>query len=152
MEYKALESIENYADCNSIVKEHGFALVDLKIVPQKTQIHVTAVITGKAETSIGVDDCAKVHRILLDFLEKKLNSDDIYMEVTSPGMERNIKNAAEFPLFTGRIVRVWDIEKSDWVPGKIIKADPKAVTLEVSENESKCFLYEQIAKAKLLQI
>ncbi len=152
MEYKALEFIETYSHCTSVVKEFGYALVDLKIVPQKTQIHVTAVITKNGSGSIGVDDCAKVHRVLLDLLEKKLQSDDIYMEVTSPGMERNIKNAAEFLLFTGRVMRVWDIEKADWVSGKIVETDSKSVTLELSESETKCFLYEQIAKAKLLQI
>ena len=152
MEYKSLESIENYTECNSLVAEYGFALVDLKIVPQKSQVHVTAVITRKGELAIGVDDCAKVHRVLLDLLEKKLQSDDIYMEVTSPGMERNIRNAAEFQLFEGRIMRVWDIEKADWVSGKIISSDSKSVTMELSEGGTKCFPYEQIAKAKLLQI
>jgi ribosome maturation factor RimP len=70
------------------------------------------------------------------------------MELTSPGIEHNIKNAAEFAVFTGRAVRVWDKTVNDWVGGKIISADDKQVTLETEGGESKSVSYENIAKAK----
>ena len=67
----------------------------------------------------------------------------------------NIKNAAEFAIFTGREVRVWDKTVSDWVGGKIVKADTTSVTLETGsaeEKEQKTVLFEDIAKAKFIHL
>ena len=70
------------------------------------------------------------------------------MELTSPGIEHNIKNAAEFTVFTGRAIRVWDKTVTDWVEGKIKAADDKSVTLEGADGKTFTVSYENIAKAK----
>ena len=72
------------------------------------------------------------------------------MELTSPGIEHNIKNAAEFTVFTGREVRVWDKTVTDWVGGKILSADDKSVTLETEDGKNLTVSYENIAKAKFV--
>lgn len=166
MEYISLDSIPHFADCSPLVTGLGYVLVDLKVVPQNGSIKVTAVITKPAGDSgaVGVNDCARVHRALLPRLEAVLDSQDIYMEVASPGMERLIKNPAEFALFTGRYVRVWDSQITDWVAGKIISSDDQSITLElvgdgvteqpvqVQSAEVSTIPYQRISKAKLLQL
>lgn len=166
VEYISLDSIPHFADCSPLVTGLGYVLVDLKVVPQNGSIKVTAVITKPAGDSgaVGVNDCARVHRALLPRLEAVLDSQDIYMEVASPGMERLIKNPAEFALFTGRYVRVWDSQITDWVAGKIISSDDQSITLElvgdgVTEQpvqaqpaEVSTIPYQRISKAKLLQL
>jgi len=166
VEYISLDSIPHFADCSPLVTGLGYVLVDLKVVPQNGSIKVTAVITKPAGDSgaVGVNDCARVHRALLPRLEAVLDSQDIYMEVASPGMERLIKNPAEFALFTGRYVRVWDSQITDWVAGKIISSDDQSITLElvgdgvteqpvqVQPAEVSTIPYQRISKAKLLQL
>ena len=166
MEYISLDSIPHFADCSPLVTGLGYVLVDLKVVPQNGSIKVTAVITKPAGDSgaVGVNDCARVHRALLPRLEAVLDSQDIYMEVASPGMERLIKNPAEFALFVGRYVRVWDSQITDWVAGKIISSDDQSITLElvgevVTEESAQMqagqvstIPYQRISKAKLLQL
>ncbi|MBQ9239137.1 MAG: ribosome maturation factor, partial [Treponema sp.] len=61
-----------------------------------------------------------------------------------------IKNAAEFTIFTGRTVRIWDRGVTDWVTGMISAADTASVTLELDGGDVQMFPYEQIAKAQLL--
>lgn len=100
---------------------------------------------------IGVNDCSKVHHALLPRLEAILGTEDTYMELTSPGMERNFKNAAEFSVFKGREVRVWDKTVTDWVGGKIVSADEKSVTLE-KDGENQTISFENIAKAKFIHL
>ncbi len=154
MEYTSLDSMPYYSQCKSLVEGLGYILVSIKVVPAKTTTKVQAVISNKDTASlegIGVNDCAKVHRLLLPRLEALLQNQDIYMEVTSPGMERHIKNAAEFALFNGRDVKVWNTEISDWVSGKIINSNETNLTLNVMEEE-KIIPYTNIAKAKLLQL
>lgn len=148
MEYLPLDKIPHFSECEPLVRGMGYVLVDLKIIPQKTVVRINAVIACKdAGASLGVDECSKVHRALLPRLQALLETDQTYMELTSPGTDRNIKNAAEFALFEGREVRVWDKNISDWISGKILGADEMSVALEVEGQERK-FRYEEIAKAK----
>ena len=134
-----------------MVEGLGYKLVELHVVPQKT-VKITAVIASIDSTKdIGVNDCAKVHHALLPRLEAILGTEDTYMELTSPGMERNIKNAAEFEIFKGREVRVWDKTVTDWVGGVIVSSDDKSVTME-KDGETRVFSYENIAKAKFIHL
>ena len=72
------------------------------------------------------------------------------MELTSPGIEHNLKNAAEFGIFVGREVRVWDKTVSDWVSGHILSADEKSVTLQKDDGTQYTQVFENIAKAKFI--
>ena len=148
MDYTPYSKIKYYSDCAPLVEGLGYKLVDLKIVPAKTITKISAIITGKdPEQNIGVNDCAKVHRALLARLEALLGTEETTMELTSPGIEHNLKNAAEFSVFTGRQVRVWDKTVNDWIAGQIKAADDKKVVLE-SEGSQKEIAFENIAKAK----
>ena len=153
MEYTSLENTPHYKECAALTSELGYVLVELREVPQHKAVHVLVVISAKdASSQIGVNDCAKIHRALLPRLEVLLETDNIYMEVTSPGMERNIKNAAEFALFLGREVRVWDKTVTDWVGGKIVSSDSEGVSLECGGNEIKKIMFTDIAKAKFIHL
>ena len=149
MEYTSYKSIKYYDECAALVEGMGFKLVDLKIVPSKTTTKISAMIASvEPDGNIGVNDCAKVHRVLLPRLEALLGTEDTMMELTSPGIEHNIKNAAEFGVFAGRAVRVWDKTVTDWVSGTIKSADDKQVILETEEGKELTVSYENIAKAK----
>ena len=151
MDYTSYKDIKYYKECAALVEGLGFKLVDLKIIPAKTITKITAMIASPdPDVSISVNDCAKVHRALLPRLEALLGTEETTMELTSPGIEHNIKNAAEFSVFIGRKVRVWDKTVNDWVGGKIKSADEKSVTLEKEEGESVTILFENIAKAKFI--
>ena len=152
MDYESLDSMPYYKDCAPMVENLGYKLVELRVVPGKGTVKINAVIASKdPAVDIGVNDCSKVHHALLPHLESILGTEDTYMELTSPGMERNIKNAAEFAVFIGRDVRVWDKTVTDWVGGKIVSADDKTVTLE-KDGENRVFSFENIAKAKFIHL
>ncbi len=151
MDYIPYRKIKYYDECAPLVEGLGYRLVDLKIVPSKTITKISAIITGDdPNVNIGVNDCAKVHRALLARLEALLGTEDTSMELTSPGIEHNIKNAAEFGIFTGRGVRVWDKTINDWVSGTITSADDKSVTLKTEAGSESTITFENIAKAKFI--
>lgn len=157
MDYIALDSLPHYKECEATVSELGYHLVELKFSRQGSTTHILATITGEdATVNIGVNDCSKVHRVLLPKIEEILGTEDTYMELTSPGMERNIKNAAEFALFKGREVRVWDKTVTDWVGGKVVSSDEKSITLEIGSEDGaaqqKTISYLDIAKAKFIHL
>ncbi|MBR6080785.1 MAG: ribosome maturation factor [Treponema sp.] len=164
MNYTSPDSIPHFKECAALVDSAGFTLVELQVVPQKGSVHVTAVIASKdVKKDIGVADCSKVHHALQPELISMLgvDEDNFYMEVCSPGMERNFKNAAEFAFFVGREIRVWDKTVGDWVGGVIKSSDEKQVTLLPLENQEegsdksggeKTVAYENIAKAKFIHL
>ncbi len=152
MDYISFDSIPHYSECAPLVEGLGFYLVELKIIPAKTVTKISAVITAKnPEKNIGVEDCAKVHHALQPRLEALLKTEDTAMELTSPGIDRNIKNAAEFAFFIGRMVRVWSRTVNDWICGKIISTDKVSLRME-TENGEQTVNYADVAKAKFVQI
>ena len=155
MDNTSLNSIPCFKECSAVVEAEGLKLVELQIVPQKTLTKISAVIAAAdSSKDVGVKDCAKAHHALAPKLMALLDKteDDIAMEVCSPGIERNIKNAAEFEIFKGREVRLWDKNISDWVSGKIKTSDEKSVTLVSEDKTEKTFQYSDLAKAKFIHI
>ncbi|MCH5290821.1 MAG: ribosome maturation factor [Treponema sp.] len=153
MEYTATEDIPFYRDCAPLVEAAGCVLVELHVVPQRNSVKVAAVIARKDPLSdVGISDCAAVHRSLLSKMSEILQKpeDVLYMEVCSPGLERQLKNALEFSLFAGRAVRVWDKTKGDWVSGTIFAADTEQVTLKTEDAGACTVSYTNIAKAKFI--
>jgi ribosome maturation factor RimP len=157
MDLTALTDMPFYHDCAPLVTALGLTLVELRVTRLKGGSQVKVVIApspGAVTGSVGIRECARVHRALAARLEALMPDEELGMEVTSPGMERNIKNAAEFALFTGRPVRVWDRRISDWRSGIIVSADTVAVTLTGddinSTKEEEIVPFQEIAKAKLV--
>ena len=155
LNYISTDTVPYFKDCAAVIDGIGFTLVELQIVPQKGSVHITVVIASKDPTQdIGVSDCSKVHHVVQPLLISllKVDEDNVYMEVCSPGLERNIKNAAEFAFFVGREIRVWDKTVSDWVPGKIKSSDTNQVTLLKEDGSEVSVSYENIAKAKFIHL
>ena len=152
MEYIAFDAVPYYSECAPLVEGLGYHLIELKIVPAKTITKILAVIAPKEpDKNISVNDCSRVHHALLPRLEALLGTDNTSMELTSPGIDRNVKNAAEFSLFVGRAVRVWSKKISDWIGGKIVSADETALTMETEKGEIVTVPYGEMAKAKFIQ-
>lgn len=146
MDYTEPSTISHYSECEPLVTGLGYSLVELNVFRRKSSWQVKAVITGPS--GVGVDDCAKVHRALVTRLEALLDSQDVYVEVASPGLDRIMKNAAEFALFTGASVRLWNTDISDWIQGTIVSSDKNTVLIDTG-TEQLSIPYSKIAKAKL---
>lgn len=157
MDFISLDSYPHYTECEKIVSPLGFHLVELKISPQNGVVKIDATITGDdSSKNISVNDCSRVHKVLLEALEEMLGTDNTYMELSSPGMERSIKNAAEFAFFTGREIRIFDKDATDWIKGKLLSSDDKSLALEIQKedgsSEQKNIPFEKIAKAKFIHL
>ena len=149
MEYAQKETVPHFTDYEQLVTGLGYKLVDLQIVHQKSMWLVKAVIYSR--NGIGINDCSKVHRVLLSRAEVLLNSQDIQMEVSSPGLNRVIKNAAEFQAFIGENIKVLEVSCSDWLEGELLSADTTSIRLKTL-SEQRDIRYADIKKAKLNKI
>lgn len=146
MDYIEPDQIPYYADCEPLVSGFGYRLVEFAVFKKQTSWQVKIVIT--CDTGVGINECTKVHRAILPRLEAILDSQDIYIEVTSPGLDRVLKNATEFAQFVGKTVKVWNTDISDWISGTVKTSGKNSVTL-ASETGDTEIPYSKIAKAKL---
>jgi ribosome maturation factor RimP len=130
----------------SIVQGLGMELLDLSVSKRKGSVQVRVVVYKRGV--VGVDDCSRVHRALLPRLELAFGEQDLYVEVSSPGIERLIKDGSEMPHYIGRRIRCFRTDISDWSVGILVSADERHIVLEGKEGTIDLG-YEVIAKAKL---
>lgn len=125
--------------------------LDLRVVEASVSRHKGSTqirVSVYGADGVDIDSCTALHRALLPRLEVLLPGQDLYLEVSSPGVDRNLKDAREFFVFLGRGVRCYRIDRSDWSGGVIVSADEEAVVLR-RRGEEERIPYEAIAKAKL---
>jgi len=146
VEYIAPEKVPYFGDCEPLISGLGYSIVELNVFRKQSSWQIKLVITSPA--GVGIADCSKVHKSLLPRLEAVLATEDMYVEVASPGLDRIFKNAAEFSVFEGKQVKVWNTDISDWIQGKIVSSDSSSVRLETDKGEID-IPYIKIAKAKL---
>jgi len=129
-----------------IISGMGFSLVELSRQPMKGSLQVRAVIYHYR--GVGLKDCEMVHRTIMPRLELIEQSQDIYLEVTSPGITRTLKYADEFSVFLDRKVNIMKEEESEWIHGSISGTDQNSLELN-TEDGMKIIPIEEIKKAKL---
>jgi ribosome maturation factor RimP len=131
-----------------ILKGLGFRLVELVVSKHRGSVQVRVVIYNGA--SIGTDDCSKAHRAMTPRLELAFPGNDIYLEVSSPGINRLIKDGIEFTCYIGRGVRCYRTDISDWTTGILETVDEKGIVLKTREGALR-LEFIIIAKAKLAE-
>ena len=134
----------------TVLEGLNFSLIELVVSRHRGSVQIRAVIYNGA--AIGTDDCSKVHRAVTPRLELTFPEQDIYLEVSSPGIDRQIKEGAEFRHYKGRGVRCYRLDISDWTAGILESADEKGIMLKTKKDKIEEIIrleFDIIAKAKL---
>lgn len=129
-----------------VVQGLGMSLVDLAVSRHKAHVQVRAVIYKP--DIVGVDDCSKVHHALLPRLELAFPGQDLSVEVSSPGIDRLIKDGFELRYYGGRGIKCFRTDTSEWSAGILQSADETQLVLKGKDGMI-TVNYELIAKAKL---
>ena len=137
---------------------HGIrmALIDLNVFHgRRGGVQVKAVVMAAERSSVengstdtGIEDCARAHRLIMPRLELAFPGKDISLEVSSPGIDRLIKDGSEFAHFIGRQLRCYRVDISDWTTGILRATDEEKIVLETEGGET-ILSYNTIAKARL---
>jgi ribosome maturation factor RimP len=138
----------------AVLEGMGMRLIELAVFRQRKSVQVRVVIdvAGKTGTqSLSVNDCADAYRALMPRLDLAFPQTYIRLEVSSPGIQRLIKDGAEFAQFTGRGMRCFRTDISDWTEGILESSDGKGIMIRTREGVIRLD-YEIIAKAKLVPL
>ncbi|HIP40188.1 MAG TPA: ribosome maturation factor RimP [Desulfocapsa sulfexigens] len=102
---------------------------------------------------IGIDQCAKVSREVSFFLDvEDLIPHAFNLEVSSPGLERPLRNPADFKRFKGKKARVkvrHPIGDQKVFIGLIGDSDENGFELLFEDGTNNRFLMDQVRKARL---
>ena len=118
-----------------VLRDHGLTLVDLEWRGPRPRgmLRVFVDKTG----GVRVEDCQRVSRELGDVLDAAGLIEEAYdLEVSSPGLDRQLRKDRELRWAAGRAVRVWMREPVDdrrELTGRLVLADGGALALDTTE-------------------
>lgn len=143
-----------FLDLASLIEPMGYKLVEASRSEHKGTVSLR-MLCYKGGDGITTEDLEAIYNVVYPRYSV-LWTRDLELEVSSPGINRNIKDIGEFKIFLGKTVRVYVQSKSSYVVGKIEKADDDYLylssyliedTKEVGEEIR--IEYSDISKAKL---
>jgi len=134
------------------VESLGYELVGVEYLSRAKAGHLLRIYLD-AEAGIGLSDCEKVSHQLSAMLDVEDPIRGEYaLEVSSPGLDRPLFEAAHFARFAGSVARVKLAVamhgRSNW-KGTIVEVDGDDVVLQVDEEIVRLPL-SQIASARLV--
>jgi ribosome maturation factor RimP len=126
----------------------GYLLYDIEYVKERKS-HILRVLIDKIE-GIDIDDCITVSDLInptLDELDPF--TEDYALEVSSPGAERKLRNAAEITRAVGKFVHVETAEQK--IEGELVAYQNQQLTVKVRTKiieiaESDCTLIRMAIK------
>ena len=126
----------------------GYEVVDVETSPRARLLRI---FIDHAERPINVDDCATVsHHLQRVFEVEGIDYDRL--EISSPGMDRPLKKAADFERFAGQDAQIRiriPVANQRNFSGRLAGMREGAVVLETEKGEM-LFALDQVEKARLV--
>ena len=134
---EAVERIRAVAE--RVVQSHGLELFDVQLRREslrlgRPRLHRQAGSSGTPEDSVSIEDCAVVSREISTILDVEDPLDRAYtLEVSSPGLDRPLRDARDFGGSPGRAAKVV-VERAGRRPDGVRRPHPRA-----SRTATSCF-------------
>jgi ribosome maturation factor RimP len=137
---EAVDQIRAVAE--RVVKAHGLDLFDVQLRRESLGWIVRVTIdrpgpAATAEESVSVEDCALVSRELSTILDVEEPLPRAYtLEVTSPGLDRPLRDEADYRRFAGRLARIVvepAVDGQTFFSGRLKGIDEGDVVLEIGK-------------------
>jgi ribosome maturation factor RimP len=136
---------------SKVVGDAGMELVHIEVAGTKRDAVVRVYIDK--EGGVTLDDCSGVSR----GIEAVLDSEDVIpsryvLEVSSPGIERQLYSLGDFVKFTGRLAKVklkTDIDGQRTFVGTITAVDGNKITIDDRTKGAITFDHSDVDKANL---
>jgi ribosome maturation factor RimP len=111
-----------------VLRDHGLTLVDLEWKRRRPR-SVLRVYVDKPG-GVGVDDCQRASRELGDVLDASTLIEDGYdLEVSSPGLDRQLRKDRELRWAVGKLVSCW-LEGGEHVRGRLTDVGDERLELD----------------------
>ena len=133
-----------------VIDEQGVELVDIELKGRPGSQILRVIVD--TESGITLDQCIALNRMLSDVMDMEDPIKGRYtLEVTSPGVDRPLKNINDFRRNLGRDVVIELVNENGELSrkeGKLITADEKCLVLETKKGDIEILL-TQVIKGKV---
>lgn len=143
-------SLEN--DIKSFVKSLDLELYDISTVSEFDEtIYRISVVSNEIEDGkrkpVSLDSCAELSRLISPLLDVTPPvSGDYRLEVSSPGIERKLKNLHHYELSIGENVQL-GFASRDKLKGKLLRVEDSNVTV-LADGKEEVVDFGEISKGK----
>lgn len=132
------------------VKAQNVKLWDVRFVKEGANWYLRIIIDS--ENGISIDDCTNVHHAVDPILDEADPIDrSYYLEVCSPGLERELTRDEHYAAMAGNKVKIKLYKAVDGVKefGGTLKSGDKEKVVLVTETEEKEFARSEISSCRL---
>ena len=133
-----------------IVTELGYEYIGTEV--KKISDEIELIIYADKDGGLDLQDCEKISRAIEPMIEEADPIEEgYYLCVSSPGLDRPLKTAADYKRSIGKSVDVKlyrPLEKRKEFSGSLVGYDEEGFTIEVDKTE-KTFLYKDTAIVRL---
>lgn len=104
-----------------VVEPLGIQIVELSVYAGKSGLNIQVIIYR--EGGVTLDDCERVTRIFNDMLTilEPIDENNYTLQVSSPGIDRVLKDEKEYNIFTTRHVKIVVDESFQYGEGGVIR-------------------------------
>ncbi len=117
------------------VEAHGLTLVDLEVRGNGRRVAVRLYVDKPG--GVTISDCQQLSHEVGDLIDvSNLVQSSYDLEVSSPGLDRELRKDRELQWATGRLVRVWTrepVEGHRELSGRLVLAAQEALALDTSD-------------------
>ena len=132
-------------EIQKIVESFGAVLYDTEL-ESAGESHIFRVMIQK-EGGVDLDICSSISQVLSPYLDTNPPvKGQYYLEVSSPGIERNLRRVDLFEKSIGELVKI-KLKGGEKLSGKIISVDGNKITLETDDG-AKEFAFTDVIKAR----
>ena len=133
-----------------IVNAEGYEIYDVEYAKEGPHWFLRLFITR--DEGVNVDDCETISRAVSTILdEKDCIQTNYFLEVSSPGIERNLRQEEHFEDAVGEIVKVKlykDIDGAKEIEGELVSSDRLVIVVQ-TQNAQVEIDKKNIAKANI---
>lgn len=137
--------------CNSLADELGYELVDVEFLKESSSYFLRVYLDKPG--GINLDDCQKISQLLSEKLdERDPISVAYYLEVSSPGLDRPLKNDKDLKRNLGKEVdiKLYEaLESKKTIEGYLENYNDKEITIITATEKFINIPREKIALIKL---
>lgn len=110
MKSKIIEQVEE--KIKEKINDLGFDIEYIEFVKEGDN-NILRVVLDKIDGTVNIDDCELVSRSIEEDIDKLIKTEYV-LEVSSPGLERQLKNINLYKKYVGRLINVRLYKKSDF--------------------------------------
>ncbi|MFN8673890.1 MAG: ribosome maturation factor RimP [Candidatus Sericytochromatia bacterium] len=134
-----------------LIKEKNYEIYDIQYKKENKDWILRFFIDNQTR-SINLDECAEISREISELLDANFPDMPSYMlEVSSPGLDRLLKNDSDFMWAMGKTLKVKFLNsenKKEVIEGKILSLNEENIELEISKKKNTLIAKSSIQEAR----